>query len=79
MTTDTNNPHNFLQLKKKTYSVWGKKILFKNEITFQESKDKELPLKEKKAKETKHKEFVEKRRKCIKDEFSIVKEALNKI
>ncbi len=39
----------------------------------------ELPLKEKKAKETKHKEFVENRRKCIKDEFSIVKEALKKI
>ena len=43
--------------------------------TFQESKDVEIPDKEK---EVKHKEFVENRRKSIKDEFSIVKEALKK-
>ena len=43
--------------------------------TFQETKDVEIPNKEK---EVKHKEFVENRRKSIKDEFSIVKEALKK-
>ena len=46
--------------------------------TFQESKDVEIPLKEKDAKETKHKEFVENRRKSIKDEFSLVKEIMKK-
>ena len=43
--------------------------------TFQETKDVEIPDKEK---EVKHKEFVENRRKSIKDEFSLVKEALKK-
>ncbi len=44
--------------------------------TFQETKDVEAPNKEQ---EVKHKEFVENRRKSIKDEFSLVKEALKKI
>ena len=43
--------------------------------TFQESKDVEI---QDKTKEIKHKEFVENRRKSIKDEFSLVKEALKK-
>ena len=43
--------------------------------TFQETKDVEIPDKEKAVK---HKKFVENRRKSIKDEFSLVKEALKK-
>ena len=80
-TTDT-NPHKFLKIKEKRHSVsWGKSDTFQfkqMKATFQESKDVEIPLKEKEAKETKHKEFVENRRKSIKDEFSLVKEALKK-
>ena len=80
-TTDT-NPHKFLKLKEKRHSVsWGKSDTFQfkqMKATFQESKDVEIPLKEKEAKETKHKEFVENRRKSIKDEFSLVKELMKK-
>ena len=76
------NPHNFIKLKEKRHSVsWGKSDTFQfkqMKATFQESKDVEIPEKDKKAKETKHKEFVENRRKSIKDEFSLVKEALKK-
>ena len=68
-----------LKLKEKRNSVsWGKSDTFQfkqMKATFQESKDVEIPDKEK---EVKHKEFVENRRKSIKDEFSIVKEALKK-
>ena len=42
----------------------------------QETKDGEIPDKDK---DVKHKEFVENRRKSIKAEFSLVKEALKKI
>ena len=77
-TTD-NNTQNLLKLKEKRHSVsWGKSDTFQfkqMKATFQESKDVEIPNKEK---EIKHKEFVENRRKSIKDEFSIVKEALKK-
>ena len=80
-TTDT-NPHKFLKIKEKRHSVsWGKSDTFQfkqMKATFQESKDVEIPLKEKDAKETKHKEFVENRRKSIKDEFSLVKELMKK-
>ena len=80
-TTDT-NPHKFLKIKEKRHSVsWGKSDTFQfkqMKATFQESKDVEIPLKEKEAKETKHKEFVENRRKSIKDEFSLVKELMKK-
>ncbi len=80
-TTD-NNPHNVLKIKEKRHSVsWGKSDTFQfkqMKATFQESKDVELPEKDKYEKETKHKEFVENRRKSIKDEFSLVKEALKK-
>ena len=71
-----------LKLKEKRNSVsWGKSDTFQfkqMKATFQESKDVELPEKEKIEKQTKHKEFVENRRKSIKDEFSLVKEALKK-
>ena len=43
--------------------------------TLQETKDGEIPDKDK---DVKHKEFVENRRKSIKGEFSLVKEALKK-
>ncbi len=80
-TTDT-NPHKFLKIKEKRHSVsWGKSDTFQfkqMKATFQESKDVEIPLKEQEAKETKHKEFVENRRKSIKDEFSLVKELMKK-
>ena len=80
-TTDS-NPHNLIKLKEKRHSVsWGKSDTFQfkqMKATFQESKDVELPEKEKIEKQTKHKEFVENRRKSIKDEFSLVKEALKK-
>ena len=76
------NPHNFIKLKEKRHSVsWGKSDTFQfkqMKATFQESKDVEIPEKDKKAKETKHKEFDENRRKSIKDELSLVKEALKK-
>ena len=77
---DSKNPQGaLLKLKEKRNSVsWGKSDTFQfkqMKATFQESKDVELPEKEK---ESKHKEFVENRRKSIKDEFSIVKEALKK-
>ena len=79
-TTDSKNPKGTLiKLKEKRHSVsWGKSDTFQfkqMKATFQESKDVEFPEKEK---ELKHKEFVENRRKSIKDEFSIVKEALKK-
>ena len=78
-TTDT-NPHKFLKIKEKRHSVsWGKSDTFQfkqMKATFQETKDVEAPNKEQ---EVKHKEFVENRRKSIKDEFSLVKEALKKI
>ncbi len=74
-----NNAQNLLKFKNKRHSVsWGKSDTFQfkqMKATFQESKDVEIPNKEK---EVKHKEFVENRRKSIKDEFSIVKEALKK-
>ena len=77
-----NNNQNLLKLKEKRHSVsWGKSDTFQfkqMKATFQESKDVEIPLKEKEAKETKHKEFVENRRKSIKDEFSLVKELMKK-
>ena len=77
--TPNNNPQDLLKLKNKRHSVsWGKSDTFQfkqMKATFQESKDVEIPNKEK---ETKHKEFVENRRKSIKDEFSLVKEALKK-
>ena len=77
--TSDNNPQDLLKLKNKRHSVsWGKSDTFQfkqMKATFQESKDVEIPNKEK---ELKHKEFVENRRKSIKDEFSIVKEALKK-
>ena len=73
---------NLIKLKEKRHSVsWGKSDTFQfkqMKATFQESKDVELPEKEKIEKQTKHKEFVENRRKSIKDEFSLVKEALKK-
>ena len=76
---DSKNPGALLKVKEKRNSVsWGKSDTFQfkqMKATFQESKDVELPEKEK---ESKHKEFVENRRKSIKDEFSIVKEALKK-
>ena len=66
-----------LKLKEKRNSVsWGKSDTFQfkqMKATFQESKDVDD-----KEKESKHKEFVENRRKSIKDEFSLVKEALKK-
>ena len=66
-----------LKLKEKRNSVsWGKSDTFQfkqMKATFQESKDVDD-----KEKEIKHKEFVENRRKSIKDEFSLVKEALKK-
>ena len=69
-----------LKLKEKRNSVsWGKSDTFQfkqMKATFQETKDVETPNKEQ---EVKHKEFVENRRKSIKDEFSLVKEALKKI
>ena len=75
----SNNNKNLLDIKGKRHSVsWGKSDTFQfkqMKATFQESKDVEIPDKEK---EIKHKEFVENRRKSIKDEFSIVKEALKK-
>ncbi len=72
---------NILQKKIfKRHSVsWGKSDTFQfkqMKATFQETKDVEAPNKEQ---EVKHKEFVENRRKSIKDEFSLVKEALKKI
>ena len=77
--TSDNNTQNLLKFKDKRHSVsWGKSDTFQfkqMKATFQESKDVEIPDKEK---EVKHKEFVENRRKSIKDEFSIVKEALKK-
>ena len=77
--TYDNNAQNLLKLKDKRHSVsWGKSDTFQfkqMKATFQETKDVEIPDKEK---EVKHKEFVEIRRKSIKDEFSIVKEALKK-
>ena len=77
--TSDNNTQNLLKFKDKRHSVsWGKSDTFQfkqMKATFQESKDVEIPEKEK---EVKHKEFVENRRKSIKDEFSIVKEALKK-
>ena len=77
--TSDNNPQNLINVKGKRHSVsWGKSDTFQfkqMKATFQESKDVEIPDK---AKETKHKEFVENRRKSIKDEFSLVKEALKK-
>ena len=75
----SDNTQNLLKFKDKRHSVsWGKSDTFQfkqMKATFQESKDVEIPDKEK---EVKHKEFVENRRKSIKDEFSIVKEALKK-
>ena len=66
-----------LKLKEKRNSVsWGKSDTFQfkqMKATFQESKDVDD-----KEKELKHQEFVENRRKSIKDEFSLVKEALKK-
>ena len=80
--TSDNNPHNVLKIKEKRHSVsWGKSDTFQfkqMKATFQESKDVELPQKDIVEKETKHKEFVENRRKSIKDEFSLVKEVLKK-
>ena len=77
--TPNNNPQDLLKLKNKRHSVsWGKSDTFQfkqMKATFQESKDVEIQNKEK---ETKHKEFIENRRKSIKDEFSLVKEALKK-
>ena len=73
------NTHKFLKFKEKRHSVsWGKSDTFQfkqMKATFQETKDVENQSKEK---ESKHKEFVENRRKSIKDEFSLVKEALKK-
>ena len=80
--TNDSNHQKFLKIKEKRHSVsWGKSDTFQfkqMKATFQESKDVEIPLKEKEAKETKHKEFVENRRKSIKDEFSLVKELMKK-
>ena len=80
--TTNSNTNNLIKLKEKRHSVsWGKSDTFQfkqMKATFQESKDVELPEKEKIEKQTKHKEFVENRRKSIKDEFSLVKEALKK-
>ena len=77
--TSDANPQNLIKLKEKRHSVsWGKSDTFQfkqMKATFQETKDVELHNKEK---EVKHKEFVENRRKSIKDEFSLVKEALKK-
>ena len=77
--TYDNNAENLLKFKNKRHSVsWGKSDTFQfkqMKATFQETKDVEIPNKEK---EVKHKEFVENRRKSIKDEFSLVKEALKK-
>ena len=77
--TSENNAKNLLKFKNKRHSVsWGKSDTFQfkqMKATFQETKDVEIPNKEK---EVKHKEFVENRRKSIKDEFSLVKEALKK-
>ena len=68
-----------VKLKEKRHSVsWGKSDTFQfkqMKATFQESKEVSL---DDKQMESKHKEFVENRRKSIKDEFSLVKEALKK-
>ena len=76
-TPGTNPQDALLKLKEKRNSVsWGKSDTFQfkqMKATFQESKDVDD-----KEKESKHKEFVENRRKSIKDEFSLVKEALKK-
>ena len=57
-----NNAQNLLKFKNKRHSVsWGKSDTFQfkqMKATFQESKDVEIPNKEK---EVKHKEFVEKK------------------
>ena len=77
--TSDNNTQNLLKFKDKRHSVsWGKSDTFQfkqMKATFQESKEVSL---DDKQMESKHKEFVENRRKSIKDEFSIVKEALKK-
>ena len=71
--TYDNNAQNLLKIKDKRHSVsWGKSDTFQfkqMKATFQETKDVEIPDKEK---EVKHKEFVENRRKSIKDEFSFL-------
>ena len=77
--TNDNNAQKLIKFKEKRHSVsWGKSDTFQfkqMKATFQETKDVGNQNKEK---ESKHKEFVENRRKSIKDEFSIVKEALKK-
>ena len=77
--TNDNNSKNLLKFKDKRHSVsWGKSDTFQfkqMKATFQETKDVGNQNKEK---ESKHKEFVENRRKSIKNEFSLVKEALKK-
>ena len=77
--TYDNNTQNLINVKGKRHSVsWGKSDTFQfkqMKATFQESKYVEI---HDKTKEIKHKEFVENRRKSIKDEFSFVKEALKK-
>ena len=74
-----NNAQALLKFKGTRHSVsWGKSDTFQfkqMKATFKESKDIELPAKEK---EGKHKSFVESRRKSIKDEFSLVKEMMKK-
>ena len=68
-----------LKVKEKRHSVsFGQSNTFQfmqMKATFQDSKDADLPPN---MKDSKHKEFVENRRKSIKDEFSLVKEALKK-
>ena len=77
--TNDNKSQKLLKFKEKRHSVsWGKSDTFQfkqMKATFQETKDIGIQNKEK---ESKHKEFVENRRKRIKDEFSLVKEALKK-
>ena len=77
--TNDNNK-NLLNIKSKRHSVsWGKSDTFQfkqMKATFQETKEVEGTDKEK---EIKHKKFDEIRRKSVKDEFSLAKEALKKI
>ena len=79
-THDANNqldPTALMKLKEKRNSVsWGQSNTFQfkaMKAMFQESSDVDKPKKET---EEKHKQFIESRKKSIKNEFSIVKELM---
>ena len=71
------DPAELLKIKNKRNSVsWGQSSTFQfkaMKAMFQESKDINQPTKES---EEKHKQFVESRKKSIKNEFSIVREMM---